>query len=368
MKVVVFGGAGDMGSEAVRDIAEAKDLDSLVVADYNLKAAEKLVSSLNCKKASAAFCDANDQDQIVELMKAANISLSCIGPFYEYEAKMIRAAIEAKRPYVSICDDFDAAEAALALDKAAKKAGILVLTGMGWTPGLSNVLAKHGIDQMDEAREVHISWVGDANDSEGVAVIKHTLHIFTGEVPTYFDGRWKKVSAGSGREKIEFPEPIGKISVYHLGHPEPVTIPHFISGLKEVTLKGACTPEWVNPMAKALSSMGATNTPQMRNFGAKFFHAVGPNLFKSRNKPISGVHVRVVGERDGQLVSYTGACVDNMKRLTGIPASIGTMLIARKHIEGKGVVAPEVIIPTELFLAELKKRGLTIQHKLENLQ
>lgn len=367
MKVVVFGGAGDMGSEAVRDIASAKDLESLVVADYNLGAAEKLVGSLNDKKVSAAQCDANDQDQIVEIMKAADISLSCIGPFYEYEAKMIRAAIEAKRPYVSICDDFDAAEEALALDKAAKKAGIMILTGMGWTPGLSNVLAKHGIDHMDEAREVHIAWVGDANEIEGIAVIKHTLHIFTGDAPTYIDGRWKKVSAGSGRERVEFPEPIGKVTVYNLGHPESVTIPHFINGLKEVTLKGACTPEWINPMAKALNAIGATNTTQMKNLSAKFFHTLGPNLFKSLKKPVSGLLVRVIGERDGRQVQYTGSCVDNMKRLTGIPASIGTLLLARKHIEGKGVVAPEVIIPTELFLTEMKKRGLTVNHKTETL-
>lgn len=367
MKIVVFGGAGDMGSEAVRDIASAKDLDSLVIADYNLKAAEKLVSSLKCDKASAIFCDANDHDAIVKIMKAADVSLSCIGPFYEYEAKMIRAAIEAKCGYVSICDDFDAAEAALSLDKAAKKAGILVLTGMGWTPGLSNILAKHGMDHMDETREVHISWVGNTDDSEGVAVIKHILHIFTGEVPTYSDGRWKKVPAGSGREKVEFPAPVGKITVYHLGHPEPVTIPHFLSGLKEVTLKGACTPEWVNPIAKALSAVGATNTIQKRNLGAKFFHSFGSSIFKSKGKSFSGIHVRVVGEKNGHQVQYTGACVDNMKRLAGIPASIGTLLLARKHIEGKGVVAPEVIIPTELFLTELKKRGLVVEHKIENL-
>ncbi len=367
MRITVFGGAGDMGSEAVRDLVKADNVEHLIVADYNKTAARKLVSELEDDRVEAAFCDANDHDAIVEIMKQSDVSLSCIGPFYTYEEKMIRAAIDARRSYVSICDDYDAVEKALSLDKQAKNAGIAVLCGMGWTPGLSNVLVRQGIESMDKASEVHVAWAGGADDSEGIAVIKHTLHIFTGEVPTFKGGRWTKIPAGSGRERVEFPEPIGKISVYHLGHPEPVTIPHFIPGLDVVTLKGACTPEWVNPMAKALAALGLTNTPKKRNWGADFFHAVGPALFKSKHRPISGIHVRVLGEKDGRKVMYTGTCVDNMNRLTGIPASIGTLLLAGKQIEARGVVAPEVCVPVELFLVELAKRDMKVESGIKNL-
>lgn len=361
MKVTVFGGAGDMGSEAVRDLVRADDVERLVVADYNKTAARKLVSDLADSRVEAEFCDANDHDATVELMKEADVVLSCVGPFYAFEEKMIRAAIDARRPYVSICDDYDAAEAALSLDKQAKNAGVAILSGMGWTPGLSNIIARLGIDSMDRASEVHIAWAGGADDSEGVAVIKHTLHIFTGDVPTYSGGKWKKVPAGSGRERVRFPEPIGRISVYHLGHPEPVTIPHFIQGLDTVTLKGACTPEWVNPMAKAMAALGLTNTPAKRDRGANFFHTVGPALFKSKGRPISGIHVRVAGEKDGGRVTFTGACVDNMNRLTGIPAAIGTLMLGRKQIEARGVTAPEVSVPADLFLVELEKRGMKVE-------
>jgi len=365
MKIVVFGGAGDMGSEAVRDIAAAKNVDSLLIADYNKNAAARLAADIDSEFVESTFCDANDHNSLVELMSGADVCLSCIGPFYEYESKMVRAAIDAKVNYVSICDDFDAAEAALAMDKPAKKAGITVLNGMGWTPGLSNVLARKGIDELEEAREVHIAWAGGADDSEGLAVIKHTLHIFTGDVPTYSSGRWKRVPAGSDREKVAFPDPIGKISVYNLGHPEPVTIPHFIPGLEEVTLKGAVTPEWVNPMAKALSAAGLTNSPRKRDIGANFFHRFGPTLFKSKGKPISGIHVKVVGTRNGQPATFIGTCVDNMKRLTGIPAAIGTLMVGAGQVEAKGVVAPETAIEPELFFTEIKKRGMKVQAGFE---
>ena len=35
MRIVVVGGAGEVGAELVRDLASVEDIDSLVVADVN---------------------------------------------------------------------------------------------------------------------------------------------------------------------------------------------------------------------------------------------------------------------------------------------------------------------------------------------
>ncbi|MFH1540098.1 MAG: saccharopine dehydrogenase NADP-binding domain-containing protein [bacterium] len=358
MRIVVFGGAGDMGSEAVRDLVANPAVKSVVIADYSEKRAAALASELG-DKAEAARVDANLQNQVIELMGDADAALSCVGPFYKYEEKMVRAAIEAGKNYASICDDFDAAEAVLALDKEAKKAGITVLTGIGWTPGLSNVLARRGIDRMDRARRVNIAWAGSADDSKGLAVVNHTLHIFTGKIPTYFDGKWKQVPAGSGMEKVEFPPPIKKIPVYHLGHPEPVTLPHFIDGLEEVTLKGSVIPLYLNSVSIFLSRIKATDSVFKRDLVGRLVHRMGPLMGKG-GKGVSGLRVDVHGEKGKKDVHYTYTCVDNMRRITGIPAAIGVVMMAQGKIEGKGVVAPEVAIDPDKFLKELEKRNIEI--------
>lgn len=362
MKAIVFGGAGAIGSEAVRILAASGDVSRLLVADINEKAAAKLAREMGSDRVEAVYCDAGDREALVALMKEADVSLGCIGPFYEYEEKMIRAAAEARRSYVSVCDDFDAAEAALKLDKSAKKAGITVLTGMGWTPGLSNVLARKGMEILERTSEIHIAWVGAADDSEGRAVVKHVLHSFGGEATTYAGGRWKKVIAGSGREWAEFPAPVGKIRVYHVGHPEPVTIPHFFHGLETVTLKGAVTPEWFNHAAIALGRLGLTNTPKKRDAGASIFSAVAPAIV-GRKKSVSGILVRVVGEKRGAPATVTAVCMDHIKRLAGVPAAVGTLMVGRCEIAEKGVLSPEVCVPTDLFLKECEKRGLKAEFR-----
>ena len=62
-------------------------------------------------------------------------------------------------------------------------AGVTVLTGLGWTPGLSNLLALKGAQQFDLVDEINVAWGSSASDSEGYAVILHTMHIFTGGCP-----------------------------------------------------------------------------------------------------------------------------------------------------------------------------------------
>jgi len=93
---IVFGGAGDMGSEAVRDIAGSSYIGRVVIADYNGKAAQKLADEIAEDYVEAVFFDADDHDGTVALMREADVCLSCVGPFYQYEEKMIRAAVEAK--------------------------------------------------------------------------------------------------------------------------------------------------------------------------------------------------------------------------------------------------------------------------------
>lgn len=358
MKVVVLGGAGDMGSEAVRDLNNNPDVEKVIIADLNIEKAEKLAEQLG-EKCEAVYVNANDEENLISVIKKGDVALSCIGPFYKFEKKVALSSIKAGVNYISICDDFDAVEEVLELDTLAKEKNVTVLTGVGWTPGISNILAVRGIQQMDKAEEINISWAGDAEDAEGLAVIKHTYHIFTGKIKTFIDGEEKLIDAGSGKEIVEFLPPIGKIPVYHLGHPEPVTIPRFIPGIKTVTLKGGITPTWLNGLTKVIVKLNLTSTPQKRDKIASITKKV-MNLLSLGGLKISGLRVDVRGEKDGKKVHYVYRVVDNMRRLTGIPAAIGAVILGSGKITQYGVIAPEVCISPDEFISELNKRNIKV--------
>jgi lysine 6-dehydrogenase len=362
MDVVVLGGAGEMGSRAVRDLAQDPDVDRLTIADANLEAGRRLAAELDRDRVEAIRVDADDHGALVAALRGHDAAGGAIGPFYLYEAPIVRASIEARVPYASICDDYDAAKAALALDAKARAAGVPVVTGIGWTPGLSNVLARHAADRLDEAETIEVAWGASAMDSAGFAVILHTIHIFTGQVPSWRDGREVEVKAGSGRQRVRFPAPVGEIDVFHLGHPEPVTMPRFLSDVKTVTLKGGLSEGPLNTLARALARLRLTDTPAKKRWLGKAIKGTMPVLGRlgAVEEPCSAIRVDVRGRVGGEPRTVSYGAAGHMEALTGVPLAIGVRMLARGEIAAPGVHAPEAVVPPGPFLAGLAAREVTI--------
>lgn len=363
MKVVVLGGAGDMGSAAVRDLVKFTDVTGVTIADINTAAAEKLAASLGGSRVSVAKLDAASPADLVRVIAGHDVAAGALGPFYRFERPIVEAVLEAGVDYVSICDDHDAAEAVLQLDRAARGKGRRVLTGLGWTPGLSNLLACKGCGELDEVESIRIYWAGSAGDSEGFAVILHTIHIFTGLVTSFRDGQAVAVKAGSEKEVVEFLLPLGKVSTFHVGHPEPVTLPRYLEGVREVTLKGGLAENYLNGLARLVAALRLTNTPRKKQRLGKVMKKLMPLFPVNKERCFSGIRVDLSGSRGARKVRLTYAAVDHMHRLTGIPLSIGTYMMGRGQIERTGVFGPEApgAVDPDRFLQELARRDVVVE-------
>ena len=98
-----------------------------------------------------------------------DVALGFIGPFYTFEKRIVSACIEARVPYVSIMDDYDAYLDVIQLDAKAREAGITVICGLGNSPGITNLLAKKGYQSMDEPEKINIQWAGGSDEEVGAA-------------------------------------------------------------------------------------------------------------------------------------------------------------------------------------------------------
>jgi len=367
MKVLALG-CGEMGKAAIKDLVEFGDFDEVVVGDINLKKAENFVKKLKSEKAkvSAKFVDVTDHKKLVDLMSNFDVALSCVGPFYKFALPVVKAAIEAKVNLVDICDDYDSTSKVLELDSAAKDAGITIISGLGVSPGATNILAKAAADMLDEPEEIHIALLMGAPDLGGVAEISHRFHSMYGKVPTFKNGKFTEVRAFvDGRETVEFPEPFGKFEVFHIGHPEPITIPRYIKKVKYVDTKCALNPPSIKDLIVSLGDIGfsseepldvkgASVTPL--DFTAAFVHKLSSQI---RDVPKMGaIRVEVRGTKGGNKTKIIFASTGRMDEGTGIPVSIGAQMLAKEKIKEKGVFAPEGCIDPQDMIAEFMKRGL----------
>lgn len=364
MRVIVLGATGAMGRRAAQALAQSPEVEELTLAGRRLAAVEALAKEIG-GPSRAISLDVSDKQALVEALKGHHVAAGAVGPYYLYEAPIATAAIEAQVPYVSICDDHDAAQAVLALDGLAKQRGVTILTGAGWTPGLTNIMAKKGASMLDKATKIHVAWAGALADADGSASMLHALHIFTGQVPTFTGGRHTMVRAGSGKQVVPFPQPVGPVAVYHTGHPEPITIPRFIPGLEEVTLRGGLNEALVNRLTLALTRMGLTKTPTARDRLLRVMRPFLPLVQKLSGppKPVSAAHVAVHGVKDGKSTVLEMAAAGRMKDLTGLPHAVATLMVGRGEVNVPGVIAPEAPggPDPDRFLAELEELGLKVE-------
>ncbi|MDP3097697.1 MAG: saccharopine dehydrogenase NADP-binding domain-containing protein [Syntrophales bacterium] len=374
MRVLVIGGMGGMGQGVSRDLIKQDKIEKVILGDINTdpgRMQDKLRAS---EKVSLIKIDVNDHHGMVSAIKEADVVINCAGPFYKTAVAVARAAVEAKVNYIDICDDYEAAEILFSsdIDNAARAAGITVLTGMGSDPGTNNVIVKWFANKLDRVDEIALFWVVSIAELAGAAW-DHSLHMTIGKIPQYLDGRLEHVEGGTGVETATFLEPLGACQVCYVGHPQPLTIPRYIKGVKRVVIKGALIPGWVDQLIKEQKDTGFLSKEPLDVKGTKvtpydltlkLWEAIPNN--RDRGPQSSGLKVIVKGERDGKQVTYTADMAGRMAPGTGLPASIAALMLAAGDVTVKGVVAPEGCIDPEKFLTALLQRGARI-HQTETI-
>ncbi|HKI49989.1 MAG TPA: saccharopine dehydrogenase NADP-binding domain-containing protein [Desulfobacteria bacterium] len=374
MKALIIGGVGGMGQGVARDLVKQQQVEEVILADL-YPDPERLSKKLReNEKATLIKLDVNDHDAMVSAFKNVNVVINTAGPFYKTAVPVAKAAVEAKVNYIDICDDYEGTEILFKsdIDKMAKEAGITVLTGMGSDPGTNNVLVKWYADRLDRVDEIYLYWVVSIAELAGAAW-DHSLHMTLGKIPQYIDGELVTVEGGTGEVAEQFLDPLGTCHVRYVGHPQPLTLPKYIKGVKNVIIKGALVPLWVDELIKEQKDTGLLGTEPVDINGTKVTpYDLALKLWKTipegrDNGPqSSGLKVIVKGERGGKKIVYTADMVGRMAPGTGLPAAIASLMMDAGDVTVKGVVAPEGCIDPDKFLSIFLGRGARI-HQTETI-
>jgi len=384
MKVLALGGAGDMGRTAVISLINSRSIDAVTVADRNYEVAKKFVELIAVGKVSAAEIDVNDHCKLVDLIAQHDLVMSTVGPYYRLGPYITEACIEAKKSCVDICDDWKPMLNILAMDEAARKAGITVIPGIGASPGLSNLLAVLGASVFDEVDEIVTAWgngkavsgppqphhiskkhLDVVRPSQENAAIVHLLYECIEPIPTFRDGKIINIEPLSDAAPIKFPG-YKDTFAYHIGHPEPVTLPRTIkaNSVSNVLFYG-----------KSFIQLLRTLVGQIKK-GELSIEKAALQLDKKANAEINiddvasvlpPICVTISGWKNGtkkrSALGLRRIPYGQMAGSTGVPLAIATMMIAEGRITAKGVLTPESAIEPSCFLnryAEYCGRGVII--------
>lgn len=376
MHVVVLG-CGEIGEAAARQLIEASEVSRITIADINFAKAGSIAKELG-EKASALHVDATDPQSLTKVIKDADVVANFIGPYYRFGVPIVKAAIEAGVNYVDIQDDYSSTQTLInddELNRSAEDRGISVILGLGVSPGLTNVFAKYGSKKLNEIEEVHTAWAFTTASGEATpAAMSHLLHMISGKVPTYKDRRWiEVVPFVDGEETVEFLEPLGKVKVYHVGHPEPVTIPRYINDVRVANNKAGIVPPEVSLLYRFLARFGLTDEEPIylkdvpikpRDFLIEHVMSLSEEkileVFKLEEvQPLFGCRVEVKGTKGGETARYIYHYLsEDYTMATCVPPTIAAIMLGRGEVRMKGITAPEGCIDPYPFIKKLAERDI----------
>src|SRR5579864_3263299 len=141
VKLLVIG-SGMMGSAAAFDMARQSQVESVSLADCDLKRAREVAARVNKingdKKVRAVTLNASSQKAAVRLMRGHNAVLSAVP--YRLNLGLAKAAIEARCHFADLGGNNTAVRQELALAAQAEKRDVAIAPDCGLSPGMASIL------------------------------------------------------------------------------------------------------------------------------------------------------------------------------------------------------------------------------------
>ena len=159
MKKVMVIGVGAQGSTIAKRLEEELNVEEIICADYDVKAAQTLETELS--KAKAVRVDANNIAEIVKAAGGCELIVNGLAP--EFNMTVMDAALKIKAHYQDLASGpvsglgfVETVEHQLGRGQEFADAGLAVLINTGSAPGIANILTREACDKFDQVETIWI--------------------------------------------------------------------------------------------------------------------------------------------------------------------------------------------------------------------
>jgi lysine 6-dehydrogenase len=377
MRMLVLG-AGLQGSACAYDLLAHTEHD-VVLADLNVDKLPAFLQPYIGGRLTPVAVDANDRTGIRRVMEGVSATMSAF-PYY-FNLGMSVAAVESGSHFCDLGGNTDIVLEQKQVAPRAAAAGVSVIPDCGLAPGMVNILAEHGIRQLDVVRKVTIK-VGGLPQKPQPPLNYQVVYSLEGVLDYYTtlswvvrDGKQMQVKALSEIEELEFPG-AGTLEAFHTAGGLSTMAQRYEGKIPTMEYKTLRYPGHAK-MMEAMRDIGLFGLEPVNVKGVPvvprdlFIATVGPTLRKDyRESPdLVALRVEVEGTDKGDDVLLRFDLLDRYDADTGITAMMRTTgyslaITGALQAAGKikpGVWTPDEAMPAREYIAALAKRGVVIQ-------
>ena len=285
MRILLIG-AGGVGGAVVAIAARRSFFDRMVVADYDIGRAERVVNAVGRAGRESRFVavrvDASNADEVAALCREHQIShvLNAVDP--RFVMPIFEGALAAGADYLDMAMSLShrhpdqpfqlpgekLGDAQFARADAWTAAGRLALVGIGVEPGLSDVFARYAADhlfsEIDElgVRDGANLVVAGYDFAPSFSIWTTIEECLNPPVIWEEDRGWYTTQPFSEPETFDFPEGIGPVECVNVEHEEVLLMPRWVKA-KRATFKYGLGDEFINVL-KVLHKLGLDSTDKIQ--------------------------------------------------------------------------------------------------------
>jgi len=371
-------GAGLQGSACAYDLLQNPEVSQVRLADLRFDHLPEFLKPLSGPRLIPTTLDVRDREAVLAVMRESDAVMSAI-PYY-LNLQLAEWAVEAGVHFCDLGGNTEIVFQQKELADRAKAKGVTVIPDCGVAPGMVNILAEHGIRQLDSVESVRIYVGGLPQKPEPplnyqvVYSLEGVLDYYTTRSWVLRNGRRSQVTALSEREPVEFPAPVGTLEAFHTAGGLSTMAFRYEGKIPEMEYKTLRYPGHAEIM-ETIRDLGLLDLDPVDLDGIKvsprdvFVAAVGPKLAK-KGKDLLALRVTVRGTKGGKPAERRFDLVDRydethgisaMMRTTGYSLSITGQMQVRREVGPPGVWTPDECMPAEAYIAELRKRGIQLK-------
>ena len=377
MRMLVLG-AGLQGSACAYDLLQNPNVTEVRLADLNVSHLPDFLNEYSGRRLIPTPLDVRDREAVLAVMRESKATMSAI-PYY-FNLDLARLAVQAGTNFCDLGGNTEIVFQQKELDAEARKAKVTIVPDCGLAPGMVNILAQYGIQQLDDVKAVKIFVGGLPQQPEGplgyqiVYSLEGVLDYYTTLSWIVRNGKREQVKALSEREAVIFPNPVGELEAFHTAGGLSTMAWRYEGTIPSMEYKTLRYPGHAHIM-EAIRELGLLDLAPIDVKGTKVVPrdvtvaTMGPRLTKPRGRDLVALRVVVEGTKGGapkklgwELLDYYDESrgISAMMRTTGYSLSITGQMQANGELE-KGVHTPDECIPAEKYITELGKRGVLIK-------
>jgi lysine 6-dehydrogenase len=371
-------GAGLQGSACAYDLLQDTDVKEVRLADVHVSHLPEFLAPLSGPRLIPTPLDVRDHEAVLGAMRRCDAVMSAIPYYFNFD--MARLAVEAGVHFCDLGGNTEIVFKQKELDAQAKQKNITVVPDCGLAPGMVNILAQYGIEQLDTVDSVKIFVGGLPQHPEPplnymlVYSLEGALDYYTTLSWVLRNGKRTQVKALSEREPVTF-DSLGTLEAFHTAGGLSTMAFRYEDKIPTMEYKTLRYPGHAALM-EDIRSLGLLSLEPVDVKGTKvvprdaFIASVMPKLHKPKGRDLVALRVVVSGKKNGAAASKSFELVDKydekheisaMMRTTGYSLSITGLMQARGQVTPPGVHTPDECIPPAAYIAELKKRGIDIK-------